>query len=80
MKRCPGVSLDLRTLTRCASFRPVPDISVHAWSNKTFRDEFLCGTNTWMREIVKRSKEFTSKLDGTNGLGLPVEMSQMRDT
>ena len=73
-------SLDLRTLTKWASFRLVPDISVHAWPHKTFLDEFLCGTNTWMREIGKRSKELRRREDGTNGLGLPVEMSQMRNT
>ena len=52
--------LDLCTLTICVSFRPVVDIRVHAWPNKMFLDE-LCGTNTWLREIVKRSKEFTPK-------------------
>ncbi|GFS39168.1 hypothetical protein TNIN_103111 [Trichonephila inaurata madagascariensis] len=60
LHRAHGMPLDFASLALNAASCPFSNVLQHGRPDEEVLDEALCGTNTWMGEIMERAK-YTSK-------------------
>ncbi|GFR12955.1 hypothetical protein TNCT_371231 [Trichonephila clavata] len=56
-----GMPLDFGSLAWNAASCPFSNVLQHGRPDEAVLDEELCGTNTWMGEIMERAKYFKAK-------------------